>query len=723
MAVDVPLHQVFDYLLPAGMATPAAGSRVVVPFGRRQLVGLVWPGDGGAHLPASRLKPVARALDETPFFAEDEMALLQFAARYYHHPAGEVMAAALPPLLRNADASQLRTEYWSLTVAGHDALTAALARKAPKQHELLSQLDAHPGGRASDALNTDIPGWRRVAGALLERGWVAREERALSVDWTRTNDGEPGPTLNTQQSDALAALTDSAEHFSVSLLDGVTGSGKTEVYLQRIRQCIASGKQALILVPEIGLTPQLAARFERRLGHPVALLHSELGDTQRTMNWIAAASGDAAIVLGTRSAVFTPLARPGLIIIDEEHDASLKQHEGFRYHARDLAVWRGQRHNIPVILGSATPSLESLQNARSGRYQHLRLTERAGDAIPPAIRVIDMNRFNAIEGISQPVLDAMRRHLEQGQQVLVYLNRRGFAPTLICTACGDMADCLNCDAHMTVHARRGQLQCHHCGARRALPTHCDNCKEPMKPLGEGTERVEQVLAAQFPDYPLARIDSDTTQARGSMDALMQSAKRGDTRILIGTQMLAKGHHLPGLTLVVILNADQGFFASDFRAPERLAQSVLQVAGRAGRADIAGEVLIQSAFAQHPLLRTLIESGYHAFADQALAERAAARWPPFSYVAVLHAASKDPQIAQAFLHRAKGAMAANGIDVLGPAPASMQKRAGRHRFQLLLQADSRKALQAQLDRLSHSVNEIKPSGDLRWSLDVDPQAEL
>ena len=307
--------------------------------------------------------------------------------------------------------------------------------------------------------------------------------------------------------------------------------------------------------------------------------------------------------------------------------------------------------------------------------------------------------------------------------MLVYLNRRGFAPTLICTGCGRMADCLNCDAHMTVHARRAQLQCHHCGARRALPTHCEDCKEPLKPLGEGTERVEQVLAHQFPEFALARIDSDTTQSRGSMDALMQAAKRGELRILVGTQMLAKGHHLPGLTLVVILNADQGFFASDFRASERLAQSMLQVAGRAGRADAAGEVLIQSAFAQHPLMRTLIERGYHAFADEALAERAAAHWPPFSFIAVLHAASKDPQNALGFLHRARTAMADNGIQVLGPAPASMQRRAGRHRFQLLLQADTRRSLQAQLDRLTHTVNSIKPGGDLRWSLDVDPQTEL
>ena len=723
MAIDVPLRRVFDYLLPPDMPSPSRGCRVRVPFGRSSRVGLIWPTNGSNDLADSALREITACIDEKPFFAVHDLELLDFAARYYHQPIGEVVASALPPLLRSASDEQLTVEYWQATTSGADQASETLAKKAPKQYALLRLLCAADDGLTAGTLNAELPGWRRVAGTLEQRGWILRSQRQPESDWREVAAPMSALKPTHEQANVLSALDAATTGFSVSLIDGVTGSGKTEIYLQRISVCLQQQQQVLVLVPEIGLTPQLAQRFSRRLGQRVAMLHSNLPDAERASNWLAAVRGDAKIVLGTRSAVFTPLDNPGLIIIDEEHDPSLKQHEGFRYHARDLAVWRARSLNVPVLLGSATPSLESLHNALQGRYQHYQLHERAGDAAPPAIRVIDMNRFNAVEGISQPVIDAMRRHLDAGNQVLVYLNRRGYAPTVICTECGSMADCQHCDAHMTMHAHSQQLQCHHCGARRALPKGCEACGAPVRALGEGTERVEEIISAQFADVALARIDSDTTQARGSMDKKLAAAKRGDTRILIGTQMLAKGHHLPGLTLVVILNADQGFFASDFRASERLAQTVVQVAGRAGRADQPGEVLIQSAFAHHPLLQTLVTQGYHAFAERALDEREAASWPPYSYIAILHAASKDQQLALGFLHNARQSLRDAGIEALGPAPASMARRAGRYRFQLLLHASSRAALQQQLGLLSASLDATRMRGDLRWSLDVDPQAEI
>ncbi|MEL6950696.1 MAG: primosomal protein N' [Pseudomonadota bacterium] len=721
VAVDVPLRRLFEYRVPDAFPLPESGSRVQVPFGRRTLTGLVWSHPAADTDAPARLRDVIAVLDSAPLFSRDDLALIQFAADYYHHPQGEVVAAALAPGMRAGGDARAAQPYWSLTDAGREVDRDALARRAKKQVALIDAL-AERGALDAAALNAALKDWRRVAGTLVERGWINVEERDTDGHWPEPFDATPGPELGDAQREALANIT-AQRGFGVTLIDGVTGSGKTEVYLHAIRECLARGQQALVLVPEIGLTPQLARRFERRLGRHVALLHSELSDGERTRNWLAARSGAADVVLGTRSAVFAPLMRPGLIIVDEEHDASLKQHEGFRYHARDLAVWRARRLDVPAVLGSATPSLESLDNARAGRYHRAVMADRAGGAQAPAIRVVDLNRHVVDDGLSHPARTAVAAHLDAGQQVLVYINRRGFAPTLICTGCGKMAECNYCDARVTLHLGRNIMQCHHCGAVQAVPKVCDACGEPYRALGEGTERVEQALATAFPGVGIARIDSDTTQAKGSRDALLESARRGDARLLVGTQMLAKGHHLPDLTLVVIVNADQGFFASDFRAAERLAQSVLQVAGRAGRAEVPGEVLIQSHFPQHPLLTTLVNAGYGAFADAALEERSQAGWPPYSHLAVVHAAAREPATAQAFLERLKPAAQAPGVTVLGPAPANMQRRAGLHRFQLLLQSPERGPLHGLLHRLAPVLEAAKTPKGLRWSIDVDPQAEL
>ncbi|MEJ2604230.1 MAG: primosomal protein N' [Gammaproteobacteria bacterium] len=518
--------------------------------------------------------------------------------------------------------------------------------------------------------------------------------------------------------DAIAA----APGFSATLLDGVTGSGKTEVYLALIESVLAAGRQALVLVPEIGLTPQLSARFTERLGRRPVILHSGLGDVERLAAWRAAREGGAGVVVGTRSAVFTPLARPGLIIVDEEHDPSLKQQEGFRYSGRDLAVARARHEGVPVLLGSATPSLDSLANAERGLYRRLLLPRRAGGALPPQLRLVDLGRHPAPDGFSGPLVGAMERHLADDGQVLLYLNRRGYAPTLLCRDCGHIAECRRCDARMTLHAAEQRLRCHHCGSERAVDTACPACGGPVAALGRGTERVEETVGRHFPGYRISRIDSDSTQRRGSMESALDEARRGHSRILVGTQMLSKGHHFPRLTLVGVLNADQGLFGSDFRSAERLAQSLLQVAGRAGRADRPGEVLIQTEFPDHPLLRRLVEQGYDDFATAALEERRESGWPPYSRIALLRASANRQDTALGFLQEVKSRVSAAGtgeVRLLGPVSAPLARRAGRYRCQLLLQSAERAPLHGVLNRLREAAESSPGASRVRWSLDVDP----
>ncbi|MEM6818799.1 MAG: primosomal protein N' [Pseudomonadota bacterium] len=720
MVVDVPLNQTFDYLAPS--PAPAAGTRVRVSFGRRNLIGLVWSHKVGTASHKGDLKTVSGCVDEQPLIDASTMRMLEFAARYYHHPPGEVFAAALPGLLRGGSDAALEQSHWSITEIGLGANDESLEKRAPVQAALLGALQdkKHPLDETSldSLLGTQ---WRRLRNPLKERGWIV-ETRRIPFAPAQTTPPEPGPALNDEQTNAVGAILD-AKGFSSFLLDGVTGSGKTEVYLTAIAKVLADGGQVLLLVPEISLTPQLARRIASRLGVKPTLFHSGLSERERAMAWLSARNGTRQLFIATRSGVFLPLCNPRLFIVDEEHDSSLKQHEGFRYHARDLAVWRASDADVPIVLGSATPALETLANAKAGRYQHLRLTRRAGNARPPRLSVIDMNRFNVIDGLAQPAIDAMRAHLERGKQVLVYINRRGYAPTLICTNCGHIAECSNCDAHMTVHQSAGRLQCHHCGHREAIPSGCTVCGALLKPLGEGTERVEHALRSTFSEYNIARIDSDTMSNRGALETVLEDARAGRLSILIGTQMLAKGHHLPNVTLVIIVNLDQGFFASDLRASERLAQSLVQVAGRAGRADEPGEVLVQTAFPHHPLLATLATEGYPAFAEAALDERRKAAWPPYMHLAVLHAAAKTEQRVVQYLRAAGAAVNAENVQVLGPAPAAMLRRQNRYRYRLLLQAAERRSLQASLDQLTSWLASRREDHDVRWSLDVDPQQDI
>jgi primosomal protein N' (replication factor Y) len=724
VAVPSPLRRLFDYLPPAG-ADPGLllpGIRVQVPFGRTRPVGVLVAVAAASEVPPGRLRRALALLDRTPVVPPVLLELAAWAASYYHHPPGEVLQTLLPVLLRQgAEARVGGVPCWRLTVSGRAVAPEGLTR-APRQAELLRRLGEAAGGELTPDDLPEATDWRAVLRTLVDKGWVERGERPC-LEAAAVGRDTP-PALNPAQAAAVAAVGEAAGRFQPLLLDGVTGSGKTEVYLQAIATALAAGRQALVLVPEIGLTPQTVARFRRRFAVPLAVLHSGLGERERLCAWLAAGRGEAPIVIGTRSAVFTPLARPGLIIVDEEHDASFKQQEGFRYSARDLALVRGRLERVPVVLGSATPSLESLRNAGEGRYRRLALPERAGAALHPRFRLLDIRAAALDEGLSQPLLAAMGGHLDAGGQVLLFLNRRGFAPTLICHGCGWVAECARCDARLTLHARAGRLRCHHCGAEQPVLRQCPACGGlDLRPLGQGTERVEEGLGRHFPGVGVVRVDRDSTRRKGAMERLIDGVQAGASRILVGTQMLAKGHHFPGVTLVGILDVDGGLFSADFRAGERMAQLVIQVAGRAGRADRPGEVVIQTRQPDHPLLIDLIEGGYDRFARAALAERAAAGLPPYTSLALVRAEApggmaRPLAFLESVAERAR-ALAVAGVQVLGPVSAPMERRAGRYRAQLLLIAPRRADLHALLGPLALELEGMQSGRAVRWSLDVDP----
>ena len=722
VAVNVPLSRIFDYRAPSGLA-PVVGARVLVPFGRRSVIGVVVDTAAESDVPQAKLKPVSKVIDERPLLRADDLWLIRFTSDYYHHPVGEVVAAALPSGLRQGKPVHPVVELVAISSAGECADIESIGKRAPRQAELLETLlDAGGNGLESDMLTELLPNWRRIAKGLFDKGLIERREaRADEFDEEIGIEAEPGHELNEAQSSALARLRKS-DGFSTFLLDGVTGSGKTEVYLQRMQDVIDAGRQVLILVPEIGLTPQLTSRLRDRLGLQPALLHSGLTDNARLAAWRAARSGAARLVVGTRSAIFTPLKNPGLIVVDEEHDHSFKQQEGLRYSARDLAIARAKKLDVPIILGSATPTLEMLQHCRAGTYEHIELPARAGGAKPPNLRLIDTVRTPATDGVSEPLASAIEKHLKGDGQVLIFLNRRGFAPTLICSTCGHVAGCERCDSRLTVHAASRQLRCHHCGVCRPLTEQCDKCGETVRPLGEGTERLEDALRARYPGREIRRIDSDSTQRKGAMDEALNSAATGGADILVGTQMLSKGHHFPKLTLVGIVNADQGLFGTDFRSAERMAQSIVQVAGRAGREQRAGEVLIQTAFPDNEFWKTLINGGYRQVSDEALAEREQTRWPPYTRLALFRSAAHAKADAHDFLEVVRSELAAQARDtmrVLGPVDAPMARRAGRYRAQLLLQSSDRADLHRVLAGLRPWLEEHPAARKVRWSIDVDP----
>jgi primosomal protein N' (replication factor Y) len=722
LALPSPLRRLFDYRAPAGVRREQLqpGMRLRVPFGRREMIGILVEVTDTSEVPAEKLKPALALLDTTSPLPPALFKLCLWTAQYYQHSLGDTLNWALPVLLRQGELAEARQErFWS--IAPGASVDDPRVARAPRQREALTTLAQHPHGVAHQLLSKLMLS-KDSLDLLLAKGLVQVEIRRHAPGvrhehWL----AQPELPLNSEQRAAYEAIRAGFDSYHAFLLAGVTGSGKTEVYLHAVERTLRRGRRALVLVPEIGLTPQLVGRFRERFAVPLALLHSGLTDSERLAAWRECASGAARIVLGTRSAVFAPVADLGVVIIDEEHDASFKQHEsGFRYSARDLAILRAQRAGVPIVLGSATPSLETLQNVATGKYTRLSLPRRTGQAVPPRAAVIDLREHAVRQGISTPAVEAMQRHLADDGQVLVYINRRGYSPTLACTACGWIAPCRDCDARLTVHLGAARLRCHHCGADAPLPAHCPQCGYAVRHVGQGTERVEETLAALFPEVSIARLDRDVVRKRGDLEEVVGRIASGAARILVGTQMVTKGHDFPSVTLVVVLNADQGLFSTDFRAPERLAQTIIQVAGRAGRGTKPGEVMIQTEYPEHPLLKSLLADGYDGFAHTALAERAAAGWPPFAHIVALRASAPALPEAVEFLRAArKLARAPREVKLLGPAPAAMAKRAARYHAQVLLEARDRAPLHRLLAEWLPQVEEIKVSRNLRWSIDVDP----
>tara|TARA_E500000331_G_scaffold357860_1_gene421316 strand:- start:54 stop:2222 length:2169 start_codon:yes stop_codon:yes gene_type:complete len=712
IAVPAPLRRSFHYLPPTDFNTEAGpGCRIRVPFGNKQVNGMLLGYTDEIDTSASKLKRAEKLLDQKPVLPKSIFDLCIWASDYYHHPVGEVFGAAMPVLLRQGRLATREIEQFSLTEAGKDLDIESL-KKAPKQQAALSFFKQNPEG-ANRADIDDISA--SVIRALIEKALI---ERKLASPGYFKFEGVEHQGINPSAEQQIAI--DSIRKTGTYLLQGITGSGKTEVYLRLIERALEQGRQSLVLVPEIGLTPQTVQRFRARFRVPIAVLHSGLTDTERLHSWQDAASGHAGIVIGTRSAIFTPLAYPGLIVVDEEHDTSFKQHEGFKYSARDLAVLRGNLEQIPVLLGSATPSLESLHNAQRGKYSHLHLRERPIGIATENYSIISLKHQDTHNGFSDRLVKLMRQHLEASGQVLVFLNRRGFAPVLLCPECHWMANCARCDARLIYHLSRERLICHHCGFESRVPKQCTKCQSPsLLMLGLGTQRIEEHLKSLFPDTRVMRIDRDSTRLKGSFDSLLDEIAEGKPAVLVGTQMLAKGHHFSNVTLSVMVEIDSSFYSSDFKAIEHMGQLILQVGGRSGRAEKSGTVVIQTHFPEQPVLKQLISDGYGAFADTLLQERRETSLPPFSHQAIIRAESTSPTLSLTFLDEVAKVKAPPLVDLFGPFPSSMEKRQGRFRAILLLSSRSRQQLQRELDKRIISAEQSRQSKKVRWSVDVDP----
>ena len=720
VALAVPLPRFFDYLYLPDL-TPIVGGRVLVPFGSQKRVGIVVDLPASSDVAKEKLKPIIDVLDAESLFNSTTWDWLAWSANYYRAALGDVLFQALPVKLRHGESAVKNDRtFWRITDLGKQALESGKLKRAKKQIEALNLLLTQNLEKGNNEISSAI--WSALKGKdYVEEIIVPTEQKS----WQQALGDNPlvnldnRLTLNKQQALAFSQLL-FQEGFNVWLLEGVTGSGKTEIYLQYIEEVLKKGKQVLVLVPEIGLTPQTVRRFQARFNVEIDVLHSNLNDTQRLNVWERARTGQSAIVIGTRSALFTQFSDLGLIILDEEHDGSFKQQDGWRYHARDLGIVLAQKLNIPILLGSATPSLESVNNVQNGKYHHLVLSKRAGNATALRQFVIDLKHQRIQNGLSEPLLRRMQEHLEKGNQVLLFLNRRGFAPVLLCHECGWIDECHHCEKPYTYHQYQRVLRCHHCGAQKTVPIQCGHCGSThLVTTGLGTEQLEETLKTCFPQYNIARIDRDSTARKGKLESYLEDIHQGKSQILIGTQMLAKGHHFPNVTLVALVNVDNALFSLDFRAEERLAQLYVQVAGRSGRAEKQGEVVLQTHYPDHPLLTTLLEKGYQAFAEETLKLRHNMGLPPFSFQALFKAQCRHSEDAENALSQLASffyEQNIEGLQVLGPIPAPFSKKAGQYRWQLLLQHASRKQLQAALSRYSP---ELIKSSQVRLILDVDP----
>ncbi|MCL9780403.1 primosomal protein N' [Vibrio sp. S4M6] len=723
VALPVPLDKYFDYTI-SNEGIPVVGGRVVVPFGRQFLVGIVIELTDNTEVEQQYLKAISQVLDQSPVWPKKLYELLSWCSQYYLHPLGDTFNNALPGALRKKRAAQLATlKQWRLTELGREQLMLPFGR-AVKQAKVMKMLESGP---IEHQTFVDAEIGASVLKALQDKGWIVSQDiKSNAKPWPQSVESDQEkPVLNQEQAIAIATVN-SAQGFGCYLLDGVTGSGKTEVYLNLITPVLNKGQQALVLVPEIGLTPQTIQRFASRFNVPIAVIHSGLNESERLNAWIAARDKSAGIVIGTRSAIFTPFHHLGIVIVDEEHDGSYKQQDTLRYHARDVAIMRAHKENIPIVLGSATPALETLQNALSGKYHHLQLTHRAGNVSSTSNQVLDIKGLYLESGLSAPLIAEMRRHLEKGNQVLLFLNRRGFSPALMCHECGWLAECSRCDRYYTYYQNSREMCCHHCGSRKPVVHQCQSCgSSHVVTVGVGTEQLESQLSLLFPEYKAIRIDRDSTRKKGQLESALESIHKGEQQILIGTQMLAKGHHFPNVTLVALLDVDGALYSSDFRASERFAQLYTQVAGRAGRASKPGEVLLQTHHPEHTLLQGLLHGHYGQFATNVLNERKMAMLPPFAQLSLIRSEANNSELAERFLRQVRLTIEShplfdNTCQVLGPTPSPITKRAGKSRWQMMLQTAERGLMQKILQSAKPVIQTLPESKKVRWSIDRDPQ---
>ena len=737
IALDLPLPVLFDFLPPnssdaRSLSADLIGRLAVVPFGPKKMVGTVIEVAATSAHPLEKLKAVLHIQHALPAFSASDLALFRFCENYYHYPLGRIIANAIPPAMRVAKPVVLPVHRRiALTVAGHGAI-ATLPARAVVQHAILQTLKSQ-GSQLEASLKARHDGATAALKVLLKKGWVEVETAGVAagprITQPLAHRAFVAPhALNAEQATAVTAIS-AAVGFAPILLAGITGSGKTEVYLHAIHHALAQQRQTLILVPEINLSPAfvraVAARFPDAA---VSQLHSGMPDAARMRGFLDAQSGRADIVIGTRLAVFTPLPRLGLIVVDEEHDASFKQQEGFRYSARDVAVFRAREAGCPVVLGSATPSLETLYNATRERFTELKLAERAApNALLPQVDFIDLNAERATDGLTASLIRAIDTTVARGEQALVFINRRGYAPALTCAQCGWMPECQRCTARLVLHRDDKRMKCHHCGFQARVPAACEKCgSHELIAAGHGTERVEAALQTALrqtqPQVRMTRVDRDSTRRRGAAEKIFEAAAKGEIDVLIGTQMLSKGHDFPRLTFVGVVNADGAMFSADFRAAERLAAQLMQVAGRAGRADLPGRVLIQTRFPNHPLYQAVAQHDYRRFAEIAMDERRHAHLPPFTFLALLRAESHQSQPLTDFMQTAAGlahALATDaGVQVWDPVPPTLARKAGFERRQLMVQANSRRALQQFLTRWLPVVRAAEVR-TVKWLIDVDP----
>lgn len=720
VALDVPLDRLFDYL--DGGYHVDIGQRVIVPFGRRSVVGVVVGISDTSEFAPEKLKAITGVFHDEQALDADTFGLIRFCADYYQYPFGQALLASLPARLRQTEPATARKQFlYALTPQGQQASVDEIPVRQAVQRKVFSALKQ---GKLNEvALKEISSSWRKAIEVLQQQGWVYAEQ--VLAGFGSSNAAVLSPALNDEQSAAVSEVVASAKAFKPFLLHGITGSGKTEVYMQILQQILADNDgQALVLVPEINLTPQLEARFRNRLPHlPLVSLHSNLSESERLQNWRLAQSGQARIIIGTRLAVFTPIPKLKVVMVDEEHDGSYKQQDSMRYHARDVAMVRAQRAKVPIVMGSATPALEAWQNAQTGKYRLLSLNRRAvAQSALPNIRCIDTTKQESTNGLTPVLVNAMRERLEKGEQSLLFINRRGYSPVLLCNACHWIAPCTRCSSRLVVHLKQGRLRCHHCGHEQKIVRQCPSCgNADLHPTGHGTQRLEETLKQLFPSARIQRVDRDSTSRKEALNDILTAVHANEIDILVGTQMLAKGHDFPNLTLVGVIDTDSALFSPDFRASERLFAQLMQVSGRAGRAEKPGEVLIQTTFPAHPLFNALRSQDYPAYAQTLLQEREMAQFPPFCYLALLRAEASNYRDVEAFLNMAFETARQLGQQVLtyDPMRSQMEKLKGMERGQILMQANQRGALQKLLAALTPQLRDSKLGAKVRWNVDVDP----